>query len=290
MASGLVVNLVNTMTCTLNAYTYTDEDESSVSWWTSALAVPVDGGSGSTYRGYQGFWNTEMADTTADSGTGADLPTLSMGNYKDSTATDYAYGLSDADKNDITVSLQLTGADLMPADLSTWTGSDLMSGGTNGVFKSVKMWPWDTHANQATDVSLVVNLYGKQAVATPSGSTTRLAPSVAADQGTFMDDDGTDDDLVIFADDWDIAGTSAGTGIFTVTALLDKWGGTCKSATHVTTNLYCNTGVDTGANENEGSAGEIQLFKSLVFTDTVTGFSGGWRADWTGGKSYIIHS
>lgn len=56
MADGLVVNMVDDMTCTMTANTYTDDTSSAVAWFTSDILVPIDGGTNSNYRGYQGFW------------------------------------------------------------------------------------------------------------------------------------------------------------------------------------------------------------------------------------------
>lgn len=79
MADGLVVNMVDDMTCTMTANTYTDDTSSAVAWFTSDILVPIDGGANSNYRGYQGFFQTENADTYVGSSTPADMPVMSMG-------------------------------------------------------------------------------------------------------------------------------------------------------------------------------------------------------------------
>lgn len=58
MENGYVKPLVTALTCTLKVNTYTTGSTSTTTWFELANALPLDGGTASKYRGYDGFFVT----------------------------------------------------------------------------------------------------------------------------------------------------------------------------------------------------------------------------------------
>jgi len=58
MVNGYVSPLVTALTCTLQVNTFTSASSSAVNWFELANALPIDGGTTSKYRGYDGFFTT----------------------------------------------------------------------------------------------------------------------------------------------------------------------------------------------------------------------------------------
>jgi len=78
MVNGVLVPLVDTMTCTLGVNTWTSATSSAVSWYSSANVIQIDGGSTSKYRAYAGFFVTNQGKDFAG-GAFMDFPTPSLG-------------------------------------------------------------------------------------------------------------------------------------------------------------------------------------------------------------------
>lgn len=78
MVNGVLVPLVDTMTCSLSVNTWTSATSSAVVWYTSDNVIQIDGGSTSKYRAYAGFFVTNKGIDYAG-GAAMDFPTPSLG-------------------------------------------------------------------------------------------------------------------------------------------------------------------------------------------------------------------
>jgi len=78
MVDGVLVPLVDSMTCALSVNTWSTAASSAVSWYASNNVIQIDGGALSKYRAYAGFFVTNQGKDFA-AGALMDFPTPSLG-------------------------------------------------------------------------------------------------------------------------------------------------------------------------------------------------------------------